>query len=57
VRPWHEVEQEFNESEYRAIKERQMKELELEDDLLGKAPVRYVFHKSRGLRQGPDHFS
>ncbi len=42
VRPWHEVEQEFSESEYRAVRDRQMKELELEDDLLNKVPVRYV---------------
>lgn len=42
VRPWHEVEHEFNESEYRAVRDRQMKELELEDDLLNKVPVRYV---------------
>lgn len=40
VRPWHEVEQEFNEREYRSVRERQMKELELEDDLLSKIPVR-----------------
>ncbi|KXN92416.1 Engulfment and cell motility protein 1 [Leucoagaricus sp. SymC.cos] len=40
VRPWHEVEHEFNESEYRAVRDRQMKELELEDDLLNKVPVR-----------------
>jgi hypothetical protein len=39
-RPWHEVEQEFLESEYRAVRDRQMKELELEDDLLNKVPVR-----------------
>ncbi|KAJ3510838.1 hypothetical protein NLJ89_g4449 [Agrocybe chaxingu] len=40
VRPWHEVEQEFMECEYRAVRDRQMKELELEDDLLSKVPVR-----------------
>ncbi|KAJ7760596.1 ELMO/CED-12 family-domain-containing protein [Mycena metata] len=40
VRPWHEVEREFNECEYRSVRERQMKELELEDDLLSKIPVR-----------------
>lgn len=40
VRPWHEVEHEFNECEYRSVRERQMKELELEDDLLSKIPVR-----------------
>ena len=42
VRLWYEVEKDFVESEYRAVRERQMKELELEDDLLNKAPVRYV---------------
>ncbi|XP_006461824.1 hypothetical protein AGABI2DRAFT_71274 [Agaricus bisporus var. bisporus H97] len=40
VRPWREVEQEFNQSDYRAVRDRQMKELELEDDLLNKVPVR-----------------
>ncbi len=42
VRQWHEVEQEFLESEYRPVKNRQMKELENEDDLLNKVPVRFV---------------
>ncbi|KAJ6607513.1 hypothetical protein B0H10DRAFT_2071628 [Mycena sp. CBHHK59/15] len=40
VRTWHEVEHEFNDCEYRGVRERQMKELELEDDLLSKIPVR-----------------
>jgi len=40
VRPWHEVEQDFLECEYRAVRDRQMKELEQEDDLLSKIPVR-----------------
>ncbi|KAF4610887.1 hypothetical protein D9613_007022 [Agrocybe pediades] len=40
VRPWHEVEHDFLECEYRAVRDRQMKELELEDDLLSKVPVR-----------------
>ena len=40
VRPWHDVEYEFNEREYRSVRDRQMKELELEDDLLSKVPVR-----------------
>ncbi|KAK7056406.1 hypothetical protein VNI00_002960 [Paramarasmius palmivorus] len=39
-RQWHEVEQDFVECEYRAVRDRQMKELELEDDLLNKVPVR-----------------
>ncbi|KAF9269164.1 hypothetical protein L218DRAFT_953712 [Marasmius fiardii PR-910] len=39
-RPWHEVEQDFLECEYRAVRDRQMRELELEDDLLNKVPVR-----------------
>lgn len=39
------MECEFNESEYRAVRDRQMKELELEDDLLNKVPVRYVLQK------------
>ena len=42
VRPWHEVEQDFLESDYQAVRERQMKELEEEDDLLSKVPVRLV---------------
>ena len=41
-RPWHEVEHDFLESEYRAVRDRQMRELELEDDLLNKVPVRYA---------------
>ncbi|KAI0078722.1 hypothetical protein K474DRAFT_1641153 [Panus rudis PR-1116 ss-1] len=40
VRPWHEVEREFLESEYRAVRARQMKELELEDDVMSKVPIR-----------------
>ncbi|KAJ7224321.1 ELMO/CED-12 family-domain-containing protein [Mycena pura] len=40
VRSWHEVEHDFNECEYRSVRERQMKELELEDDLLSKIPIR-----------------
>ena len=40
VRAWHEVEQDFLESEYRSVRDRQMKELENEDDLLSKVPVR-----------------
>ncbi|KAH8116469.1 ELMO/CED-12 family-domain-containing protein [Phellopilus nigrolimitatus] len=40
VRAWHEVENDFLESEYRAVRDRQMKELENEDDLLSKVPVR-----------------
>ncbi|KAF9525327.1 ELMO/CED-12 family-domain-containing protein [Crepidotus variabilis] len=39
-RPWHEVESDFLDIEYRAVRDRQMKELELEDDLLSKVPVR-----------------
>lgn len=40
VRPWHEVEREFLESEYRAVRDRQMKELEMEDDVMSKVPIR-----------------
>ncbi|KAF8605927.1 hypothetical protein BDV93DRAFT_543115 [Ceratobasidium sp. AG-I] len=40
TRPWHEMESDFVNSEYRDIRERQMKELELTDDLLNKPPVR-----------------
>ncbi|PCH36212.1 hypothetical protein WOLCODRAFT_140255 [Wolfiporia cocos MD-104 SS10] len=40
VRPWHEVVQEFLESEYRAVRDRQMQELELEDDVMSKIPIR-----------------
>ncbi|CAE6382093.1 unnamed protein product [Rhizoctonia solani] len=40
TRPWHEMESDFVHSEYRDIRERQMKELELTDDLLNKPPVR-----------------
>ncbi|KAL0953838.1 hypothetical protein HGRIS_005016 [Hohenbuehelia grisea] len=40
VRAWHEVEHDFTDCEYRAVRDRQMKELELEDDLLSRVPVR-----------------
>ncbi|TCD69623.1 hypothetical protein EIP91_006848 [Steccherinum ochraceum] len=40
VRPWHEVEAEFLECEYRAVRDRQMQELEAEDDVMSKVPVR-----------------
>ncbi|THV05549.1 hypothetical protein K435DRAFT_646919 [Dendrothele bispora CBS 962.96] len=40
VRSWLEVEHDFLECEYRAVRDRQMKELEQEDDLLSKVPVR-----------------
>lgn len=42
VRPWHEVEHDFLECEYKAVRDRQMQELEMEDDLLSKVPIRYV---------------
>ena len=41
-REWHEVEADFLESDYRDVRDRQMEQLELEDDLLSKIPVRYV---------------
>ncbi|KAG9050422.1 hypothetical protein FS837_005495 [Tulasnella sp. UAMH 9824] len=40
TRAWHEVEHDFLESEYREVRERQMRELEQQDDLLNKPPVR-----------------
>lgn len=42
ARAWHEVEQDFNECEYQAARDRQMRELELEDDVMSKVPIRYV---------------
>ncbi|KAF8659892.1 hypothetical protein AX16_001776 [Volvariella volvacea WC 439] len=45
VRKWHEVEQDLLESEYKTVRDRQMKELELEDDLLNKVPVRNLRSK------------
>ncbi|TFY51806.1 hypothetical protein EVG20_g10828, partial [Dentipellis fragilis] len=45
VRQWHEVEADFVECEYRAVRDRQMKELEAEDDLLSKVPVRNLSKK------------
>ncbi|THH18452.1 hypothetical protein EW146_g2541 [Bondarzewia mesenterica] len=44
-RPWHEVEEDFNECEYKAVRDRQMKELEEEDDSLNKVPVRNLRNK------------
>ncbi|GBE86653.1 hypothetical protein SCP_0905330 [Sparassis crispa] len=40
IRLWHEVEQDFLECEYRAVRDRQMQELEMEDDIMSKVPVR-----------------
>ncbi|KAL1733972.1 ELMO/CED-12 family-domain-containing protein [Schizophyllum commune] len=45
TRSWNEVERDFLDSEYRAVRDRQMKELELEDDLLSKVPVRNLKKK------------
>ncbi|KAG8886764.1 hypothetical protein FRB98_001029 [Tulasnella sp. 332] len=49
TRPWHEIERDFLDSEYREVRERQMRELELEDDLLNKPPVRLI-EGSRNVR-------
>ena len=43
-RQWHEMESDFVDVEYRAVRDRQMKELEAEDDLLSKIPIRFVRH-------------
>jgi len=40
VRAWHEVESDFNGCEYQAVRDRQMRELELEDDVMSKVPIR-----------------
>ncbi|KIY71885.1 hypothetical protein CYLTODRAFT_389592 [Cylindrobasidium torrendii FP15055 ss-10] len=40
ARAWHEVEHDFLECEYRSVRERQMREIEMEDDLLSKVPIR-----------------
>lgn len=45
ARPLHEVEQDFVDCEYRAVRDRQMKELEEEDDSLNKVPVRNLRNK------------
>lgn len=45
VRQWHEVESDFNECEYQAVRERQMRELEQEDDLNLKVPIRNMKSK------------
>lgn len=45
VRPWHEVEHDFLECEYRAVRDRQMQELEAGDDLLSRVPVRNLKEK------------
>jgi engulfment/cell motility protein 1 len=44
-KPWHTLEQDFLECEYRAVRDRQMQELEAEDDLLSKVPVRNLKEK------------
>lgn len=43
VRPWHEVEYDFLECEYRAVRDRQMRELEMEDDVMSRIAIRYAF--------------
>ncbi|KAG6381651.1 ELMO/CED-12 family-domain-containing protein [Boletus reticuloceps] len=45
MKPWHKLEQDFLECEYRAVRDRQMQELEAEDDLLSKVPVRNLKEK------------
>ncbi|KAG2355702.1 ELMO/CED-12 family-domain-containing protein [Suillus spraguei] len=45
IKPWHEVERDFLDCEYRAVRDRQMQELEAEDDLLSKVPVRNLKEK------------
>ncbi|KAG8220969.1 ELMO/CED-12 family-domain-containing protein [Butyriboletus roseoflavus] len=45
AKPWHVLEQDFLEYEYRAVRDRQMQELEAEDDLLSKVPVRNLKEK------------
>ncbi|KAF9482537.1 hypothetical protein BDN70DRAFT_874883 [Pholiota conissans] len=45
TREWHELEADFLESDYRDVRDRQMKQLELEDDLLSKIPVRNLRSK------------
>jgi len=58
VRTWEEVERDFNECEYKTLRDRQMKELELEDDFLNKVPVRYVLpHQSEVFRADAYHGS
>ena len=42
VRAWHEVEEEFNDVQYRSVRDHRMRELEMEDDMMGKLSVRYV---------------
>lgn len=48
------MESDFVNSEYRDIRERQMKELELTDDLLNKPPVRFVMFCFRCSRASAD---
>ncbi|KZV74521.1 hypothetical protein PENSPDRAFT_674197 [Peniophora sp. CONT] len=47
TREWHEMEDDFRGAgaEYRLVRERQMKELEEEDDLLSKVPIRNLREK------------
>ena len=45
--PWHEVKTDFVDSEYHEVHDRQMKELEIEDDLLSKVPVSRRRHQVR----------
>lgn len=38
------IKQDFEDARYEEVRDRQMKEMEIEDDLLSKMPVRYVFY-------------
>ncbi|KAL8276486.1 hypothetical protein RQP46_011087 [Phenoliferia psychrophenolica] len=40
VRAWNEVKQSFQNVEYKTVRERQTREMDIEDDILSKAPVR-----------------
>ena len=42
VRPWHEVEYDFLECEYRSVRDRQLRELEMEDDIMSRVAIRCV---------------
>jgi hypothetical protein len=50
-RPWLEVPGYFTESEYRDVRDRQMKELEQEDDTLSKVSIRFVELRTHNARR------
>lgn len=55
ARGWDEVEREFGEMDYVKVRDKQMRDLALEDDLLSKAPIRCALMRSGKPRADDGH--